>query len=187
MKLWCKVHVIIRYTHGRKSWGDGGDVPPPPPMILKVGDTISNVPPRFCGRTIFRRKNRIFNKFVDLFFFWLVRMSDSDRRVPLICRKKIVNADGAAKKSVGVPPPPPPRSSAFLGVARLWAGGVPPPPNLLLKKLWTQMALREKKVSESPPPPPLLVCSVFSFCLETKLSLNKIIVSYLRYTIAIVL
>ena len=68
---------------GRGGGGGGGCVPPP--TILKVGDTISNVPPRFCGRTIFRRKNRICNKICWLFFFLLVRMSELDRRVPLIC------------------------------------------------------------------------------------------------------
>ena len=34
-------------------------------------------------------------------------MSESDRRVPLICRLKIVNADGAAEKKCRSPPPPP--------------------------------------------------------------------------------
>ena len=32
-------------------------------------------------------------------------MSESDRRVPLICRLKIVNADGAAEKSVALHTP----------------------------------------------------------------------------------
>ena len=33
-------------------------------------------------------------------------MSESDRRVPLICRLKIVNADGAAEKKVSESVPP---------------------------------------------------------------------------------
>ena len=78
----CEFHKFGRidlYLHMRKcsahfAWaeipggrGGGGGTRPPPPTILKVGDTISNVPPRFCGRTIFRRKNRILTKFVDFF------------------------------------------------------------------------------------------------------------------------
>ena len=57
-------------------WGTQYQMSPPPP------------PTRFFGRTIFRRKNRIFSKICLTFFlfFLLVRMSESDRRVPLICR-----------------------------------------------------------------------------------------------------
>ena len=81
-----------------------------PPQFCRWGTQYQMSPPRFCSRTIFHRKNTDFNKicwpFFFFFFFLLVRMSESDRRVPLICRLKIVNADGAAeKKSVGVPPP----------------------------------------------------------------------------------
>ena len=89
--------LIMYLVHGRKSRGGRGG-PAPPPTILQVGDTISNVPPPphvFVSRTIFRRKNTDFKKICWRFFFFflLVRMSESDRRVPLICRLKIVNAD----------------------------------------------------------------------------------------------
>ena len=67
------------------------------------GDTISNVPPPhvFVVGRFFFEKILILTKFVDFFFlFLLVRMSESDRRVPLICRLKIVNADGVAEKKL---------------------------------------------------------------------------------------
>ena len=107
------LHITLKYTtlvhmrssHGRKSRGGRGG--PVPPTILQVGDTISNVPPHvFVVGRFFVKKIRILTKFVDFFFFLLVRMSESDRRVPLICRLKIVNADGAAEKKVSESPPP---------------------------------------------------------------------------------
>ena len=59
----------------------------------------------FVVGRFFVEKIRILPKFVDFFFFFFACQNVG---VPLICRLKIVNVDGAAEKSVGGPPPPPP-------------------------------------------------------------------------------
>ena len=135
LKSKLKSHCI-GYTHGWKSRG-GGDVSPPPPTILKVGDTISNVPPPHVfvvGRWIFNQICLIF----FFFFFACQNVGVGPTGTPNLSLKNCQRRWRCGKKkSFGVPPPPPPRSSAFLGVARLWAGGgekknyVPPPPPII--------------------------------------------------------
>ena len=92
---------------GGNPRGDGGGRVPP--TILKVGDTISNVPPPphvfVVGRFFVEKIGFLTNLLT--FFFLLVRMSDLDRRVPLICRKKL-STQMALRKKCRSPPPPPP-------------------------------------------------------------------------------
>ena len=74
------------------------------------GHNIKCPPPRFCGRTIFRRKNRIFYFFVFYFLAMLAcqNVGVGPTGTPNLSLKNCLNADGAAgKKSFGVPPPPP--------------------------------------------------------------------------------
>ena len=101
---------------GGNPGGDGGGGGSCPPHNFAGGGHNIKCPPPphvFVVGRFFVEKIRILTKFVDFFFFFLlVRMSESDRRVPLICRLKVVNADGAAEKKVSESPPP--RSSAFL-------------------------------------------------------------------------
>ena len=91
--------------------GTGGRVPPPPLTFFQVGDTISNVPPRFGGRMNFGRYNVFFCLFFYsffgpfFFFFLLVRNVRDVGWVPLhIFTCATFDADGAPEKSVGVPP-----------------------------------------------------------------------------------
>ena len=59
--------------HGRKSGGGGGrgDVSPPPPTFFQVGNTISNVPPRFGSRMNFGRYNVFFFCLSEMFVMWV--------------------------------------------------------------------------------------------------------------------
>ena len=102
--------AILVKRMGGNPGGDGGVLSPP--QFCRWGTQYQMSPHVFVVGRFFVGKIRILTKFVDLFFFFffflLVRMSESDRRVPLICRLKIVNTDGAAEKKVSESPPPPP-------------------------------------------------------------------------------
>ena len=102
-------------THGRKSRGTGG---PPPPTFLKVGDTISNVPPppRFSGWMLIYWNYDLFYIFdvVDFsssfFACHNLRFVMYDAWVPLLCVWKIeqIKNVGSEKIVSEYPPPPPP-------------------------------------------------------------------------------
>ena len=107
----CRSPPNLSLKNCQRRWRCGKKVSesPPPPTILQVGDTISNVPPHvFVVGRFFVEKIRILPKICCLFFFFFFFLACQNVGVPLICRLKIVNVDGAAEKKVSESPPPPP-------------------------------------------------------------------------------
>ena len=103
------VSVSMGANPGGGGGGGGqGDVSP---TFLKVGDTISNVLPRFWGWMIIHLYNDPFYMVCDIvdpfsFFFFACQKGLSCRMgTPTLCQKKLSHKIWVEKKSVGVPPP----------------------------------------------------------------------------------
>ena len=118
--------LLLDHTMGGNPGGREGRVP----HDFEGGDTISNVPPppRFCGRTIFRRKNRFLTNLLTLFFFACQNVGFGSTGTPNLSQKNCQRRWRCEKKkSVGDPPPPPPAHQLFWELRDYGLAASPPP------------------------------------------------------------
>ena len=117
--------VLWLVSMGGNPGGGGGETEgdvtsPPPPRFWRWGTQYQMSPPPHVFVV-----GRFFVQICWPFFFLLVRMSDSDRRVPLICRKKNCQRRWRCeKKKVSESPP----LISFFGSCATMGWRRPPPP-----------------------------------------------------------